>query len=206
MSGRPFRSTAELERQQKQFWDAYEGPVSIPLALDTFSRAVPAMPDVKVLDYGCGFGRTLQQLRSMGYPEKGLHGIDLSEAMVLKARRTLPRADLRVKKGRRLPYESGTFDAVVLVGVLRCCASNVEQVRLVEELRRVLRPTGVLYVVDFLISEDDDLILCYNSFQEGACEGEVDLPYGVFAVPGTGLLLRHHDPAWVETLLAGPAP
>src|ERR1700722_9176618 len=66
------------------------------------------LPPVRVLDFGCGFGRHLQNLRA--YPWLDLHGCDLSAKMVEVARRDsgFSDADRRIQQIEArgiLPYD-----------------------------------------------------------------------------------------------------
>jgi ubiquinone/menaquinone biosynthesis C-methylase UbiE len=107
-----------------------------------FSAFVSAhlKPLQRVVDVGCGPGRALVFLESLGICAVGcdLSGVSLS----LAAR--------RVKVGRfvqadvlSLPFENATFDAAVCDGVLHHCPDAQEGL---VELSRVLKPRGVLYL------------------------------------------------------------
>ena len=71
---------------QVSYWDrvAHEKRFSHPLRLDWLARYL-TNPGARILDYGCGYGRTLAQLAVAGYPRAV--GTDFSEAMLQRARR-----------------------------------------------------------------------------------------------------------------------
>lgn len=98
----------------------------------------------RVLDLGCGNGNVLAALRAGGTEE--LFGLDLSEQMVRQAQLRLKEgARIRTGDAASLPYEDGFFDAVV------CCASfhhYTQADKALEEMRRVLRPSGRLILGD----------------------------------------------------------
>ena len=50
----------------------------------------------RVLEVGCGCGNALAVLRSLGFPEASLHGVDLSEAALAKCREQLPGASVQL--------------------------------------------------------------------------------------------------------------
>ena len=177
--------------EQKKYWNqaAAGKDFTTPLNFEAFSRYVGR--EAAVLDIGCGYGRVLEELRHKGYTR--LTGLDFSEGMINRGRKLYPRLDLRVEDAAALENES--FDAVLLVAVLTCLARDEDQLRLLGEIRRVLRPGGILYINDFLLNQDERNLARYQEFQDR--HGI----YGVFELPD-GALVRHHDPAWVEQSLA----
>ncbi|MFK8034789.1 MAG: class I SAM-dependent methyltransferase [Hyphomicrobiales bacterium] len=79
-----------------------------------FARWVPARG--KVLDAGCGTGLAAENLYVLGY--RDLTGIDLSNAMLEKARETGVFLDLhRMVMGRPLHFASNTFSGAIVTGV-----------------------------------------------------------------------------------------
>lgn len=106
----------------------------------------PPHAGMRVLDVGCGTGVQLQR-----YAEAGcvVAGIDLSEAMLTRARARLGRAtDLRVGDATRLPFDNGAFDLVTATLVLHEVPTAARDVA-VKEMQRVLAANGRLLVTDF---------------------------------------------------------
>lgn len=69
-----------------------------------------------LLDVGCAFGFLLREL-SPTFNE--LHGFDVSEFAIEKARKTVPKAKLKVLSlDKRLPYPDRKFDCITAVDVL----------------------------------------------------------------------------------------
>src|SRR5436190_17793338 len=96
------------------------------------------IPDgAKVLDVGCNSGEFMQLLKE----KKGcdVWGVDISEPMIGKALAK----DLNVVIGdaEALPFPDASFDAVTCMEVLSHLHDPVIALR---EMRRVLKPTGVL--------------------------------------------------------------
>ncbi|HXQ62251.1 MAG TPA: class I SAM-dependent methyltransferase [Acidimicrobiales bacterium] len=79
-------------------------------------------------------------------------GVDVTEAMLRRARLNVGRAGARVHlalgRGEQLPFADGTFDAVTFTYLLRYVDDPAATVR---ELSRVVRPGGVLANLEFLV-------------------------------------------------------
>jgi Methylase involved in ubiquinone/menaquinone biosynthesis len=146
-----------------------------------------------ILDLGCGYGRTLAELRRAGY--ENLRGVDSSEKMIERGRARYPDLDLRVNDGRFLDFPDQTFGAVLLTAVLTCVIRDQDQEDLLAEVERVLKPGGLICVNDFLLNQDRRNLERYQKYQSKYGT------YGVFELPD-GAVLRHHDPARVISSLA----
>jgi SAM-dependent methyltransferase len=145
----------------------------------------------RILDYGCGYGRTVNELLGHGYTK--VVGIDSSPLMIERGHQLHPHLDLQVLPASGLPYRDESFDAVLLFAVLTCIPTNKGQRRLMSNLKRLLRPGGLLYISDYYLQEDERNRQRYERF---ATEFEV---YGVFRHP-EGTILRHHSVEWIEAL------
>jgi 2-polyprenyl-6-hydroxyphenyl methylase/3-demethylubiquinone-9 3-methyltransferase len=103
-------------------------------------RCLEPLGGRRVLDLGCGKGRFAARLKGAGAEVVGL---DLSAAMLAGA------SGLGIGRvrgsARRLPFASGSFDAVVAVEVFEHLA---EPDGALGEVLRVLRSGGVVVVVD----------------------------------------------------------
>jgi hypothetical protein len=83
----------------------------------------------------------------------------------------------------------------MLVAVLTCIPSDNGQQSLISALRRVLKPGGLVYVVDYVLQGDERNQKRYREAAEGLG------PFGVFSLP-EGAVFRHHTMVWIHTLLA----
>lgn len=99
----------------------------------------------KVIDLGCGPGRSLLPLAMRGFECTGL---DLSEPMLEQARRYLMDHQcqatwLKANLGEKLPVEDASFDAVLcLFGTLGMLHPDSARWHLLQEVRRILKPGG----------------------------------------------------------------
>jgi ubiquinone/menaquinone biosynthesis C-methylase UbiE len=110
--------------------------------LDRFlDRLLPAPPTgQRLLDVGCGTGYHLAWARARGF---AVTGVDGSAEMLERAARLNPGIELQKADVESLPFEDGSFDAVVCIEVLRYLPDSQ---RCIGEMARVLRPGGACFV------------------------------------------------------------
>lgn len=174
--------------EQKKYWNsvAEKKEFTTPFHLKEFAKYVGK--EGIILDVGCGYGRTLNQLYEDGY--RNLIGIDFSENMIERGKKQYPYLDLRVKQGKSIDMEDNCCDAVILFAVLTCIIDNAEQIALLKEIERILKPNGIIYINDFLLNTDERNLNRYRLFKD-------KYQYGVFEL-SEGVVVRHHDIKWVE--------
>jgi SAM-dependent methyltransferase len=176
---------------QVSYWDrvAQQKRFSHPLRLDWLELHLDSR--ARVLDYGCGYGRTLGELAQAGY--QNVIGVDFSAAMLARCRQEFTHVSLIRNDGRTLPFECDSLDAVLLFATLTCIPQNEAQLTLIAEIERVLRPGGLLYISDLLLNQDPRNCERYER------HAEVYGAYGVFELP-EGVVVRHHRREWIEEL------
>lgn len=177
-----------------EYWDgvADKKTFTHPLNAEWLSRFLD--PQAGILDYGCGYGRTLDELASLGYANTV--GVDFSSAMIARGKRSFPYLDLRPSRALPLAWADASFDAVLLLAVLTCIPDDAEQRQVIGELRRLLRPGGLLYISDMPLQADRRNLARYaNDVTRFGT-------YGVFQTDD-GAVVRHHDDRWIEGLLQG---
>ncbi|WOO37782.1 class I SAM-dependent methyltransferase [Anaerocolumna sp. AGMB13020] len=179
--------------EQKDYWNSVSETkqFTTPFQANEFANYLNL--NAVILDVGCGYGRTLDELHHLGY--KHLIGMDFSQGMIERGKQLAPYLDLRLKKDAGIDLPDHSVDAVILFAVLTCIKSNEEQQALITEIYRVLKPAGILYINDFLINSDERNQSRYQSFKE-----KYGI-YGVFELP-EGAVLRHHSEKWLKELLA----
>jgi SAM-dependent methyltransferase len=179
---------------QVGYWNAagaakrFSHPVE-PTWLDRIDR------QARILDYGCGYGRLSGLLAERGFVD--VEGVDVAATLIAKARQTQPTSRFTVlDRPPRLRHDDNSVDAVFLFAVLTCVPTDNGQRELVAELRRVLRPGGLLYLSDLCLQDDQRNQNRYRQF--AARYGT----YGVFET-GDGAVCRHHTVDWLHTLTTG---
>lgn len=108
-------------------------------------------PDERVLLVGVGTGCDLPYLP----PGVSAVAVDLSPAMLARARRRLPLPDVEVTlqqaNAAALPFADASFDAVALILILSVVPDGGHCLR---EAARVLRPGGRAVVLDKFVADD----------------------------------------------------
>ena len=175
------------------YWDANAAALTFthPLNLDWLAALPKA---ARILDYGCGYGRTLAELAAAGWTNAA--GVDFSAAMIERGRAAQPTLDLRHIAGLPLAEPDGAYDAVILFAVLTTIPDDDEQRALMAELRRLIRPGGLLYVSDYLLQTDARNLARYEA---GAARHGV---YGVWDRDDGGVF-RHHTREALDALMDG---
>jgi 2-polyprenyl-3-methyl-5-hydroxy-6-metoxy-1,4-benzoquinol methylase len=98
----------------------------------------------RILDWGCGWGQITHLLRQEGADVTAFDYRPGLEAGGLYPLERYPEIEAQLSSDPvKLPFESGSFDAVLSLGVLEHVAHPNESL---EELKRVLEPGGTLYV------------------------------------------------------------
>ncbi len=116
-------------------------------------RIGPLHPGETVLDIGCGAGMDLLLAARRVGPTGRAIGVDMTDAMVERARasaRTAGLVQVEVRKGDAtfLPVEDASVDVVISNGVLNLVP---EKERAFAEIVRVLTPEGRLHLADILL-------------------------------------------------------
>ena len=175
--------------EQKEYWNKVSETkqFSTPFQIDEFSKYVKK--DDVVLDVGCGYGRTLNELYTKGY--KNLIGIDFSKGMIERAKKINSDIDFRIMNNSKIDLPDNSVDSVILLAVLTCIVEDKEQEYLVSEIYRVLKKGGAIYINDFLLNNDERNLNRYNEFKNKYNK------YGVFELP-EGAVCRHHDKEWIK--------
>jgi SAM-dependent methyltransferase len=169
---------------------AHEKRFSHPLCTEWLTRYLESSQAL-ILDYGCGYGRTLEDLRNAGY--RNLVGIDSSKGMLARCHSLFPHQSLIQNDGRTLPFKDNSFGAVLLFAALTCIPLEIDQRVLVAEIKRVLRSGGLLYISDLLLNDDARNRDRYERYVEAYGT------YGIFELP-EGVVVRHHSREWIAEL------
>lgn len=98
-----------------------------------------------LLDFGCGVGNCLGHLLAT-FPTSNVYGLDISSASIEVARQAFPKAHLDLIQ-ESLPLLDNSINAAIAVGVYHHMPVSERQ-KWTNELRRVIRPGGGLYIFE----------------------------------------------------------
>ncbi|HXV22890.1 MAG TPA: class I SAM-dependent methyltransferase [Alphaproteobacteria bacterium] len=107
--------------------------------------------ELRLLDVACGTGGFLAQIKS-NWPRLPVTGLDLSPYYLAEAETRLAswsRVSLIEGAAERLPFPDGQFDLVTSVYLLHELPRTIRH-RAIREMARVLKPAGLLVLVDSL--------------------------------------------------------
>jgi SAM-dependent methyltransferase len=112
--------------------------------LDLVRRRLGDPSGLSALDVGCGTGETDRYLA----PAIGsLHGADISQRSIERAREANPDVDYRAYDGETLPFDENEFDLSFSINVLHHVEPG-DRAAVVAELGRVVRPGGLVAIAE----------------------------------------------------------
>jgi len=166
-----YLSAASAERYDHQVEVLFGGGAAAMRrqALVPLRRALEgAAGSAKLLDIGCGTGALLREVKR-NHPRLAVTGLDLSAPYLAVARRRLlpwSRVALIEAAAEAMPFPAGEFDIVTSLYLFHELPARVRRA-VVGEIRRVLKPGGMLIFVDSLQTGDEpdyDALLDYFPF------------------------------------------
>jgi len=161
-----------------EMWDGWHDMAALSAQFSQAFDAFGLEPGEKVLDVGCGTGNLTQALLERLGPDGGITAIDLSPAMLARARCKV--ADHRVTwvmaSAESVPLGDGACDRVL------CFSAWPHFLRpeaVVREFHRVLRPGGHAHVFHFISRERVNLI--HSQASHASVRGDLLAPVGELA-------------------------
>jgi ubiquinone/menaquinone biosynthesis C-methylase UbiE len=153
-----YLSEASAERYDHQVEVLFGGAAAAMRrqALLPLGRALGGQRAGRLLDVGCGTGQFLEAVKQ-NYPRLAVTGLDLSAPYLAVAGRRLAswsRVELVEADAEAMPFGTGEFDAVTCIYLFHELPPRARRA-VVGEIRRVLKPGGVLIFVDSLQTGDE---------------------------------------------------
>lgn len=119
------------------------------------AERLPAAPNCRILDLGCGTGLELEEL-FLRNPSAKVTGIDLSQGMLSALKKKLADRDVSLIVGSYfdVPFGVDAFDAAVSVESLHHFTKE-EKIPLYAKLRRALKENGYFILTDYFSPSDE---------------------------------------------------
>lgn len=108
-----------------------------------------ALDRTRALDFGCGNGHWMARMISWGFPQENLFGVDVRESGVSAARRLLPGCRIERNQDGPMPFAAESFDVCFVNLVFTSILDDDHRAQAANELQRVIRPGGLIFVLDF---------------------------------------------------------
>ena len=96
-----------------------------------------------ILDAGCGKGRNLIFLHNLGFK---IEGCDVDERTINKLKHNYSNINLSVCELNNLPYIDNSFNHIICNAVLHFAENEIHFLKMIDELYRVLKPKGSLFI------------------------------------------------------------
>lgn len=148
--------------------------------------------DFKVLDVGCGFGKTLFELEKLGH--NNLVGVDINPSGIIKAKASIKdNKNLNFITGdaNKLGFKDKAFNFVITQAFWTTITNKRDRLIIAKEINRVLKVGGMIYFADFGRTWNNPHYK--NAYLQGREDG---LELGTFKaynkVTGEFMYLAHH--------------
>lgn len=143
----PMAYTKKMDKIYTRFASLYDGfMVAFPLWKKWLRSVSPYVQGKKILEVSFGPGYLLGEL-----PEDlEIHGLDFNERMVNRARVKLAKTgkDVKLLQGNvdNMPYPDDSFDTIINTMAF---SGYPDGKKALEEMLRVLKPDGILLILDY---------------------------------------------------------
>jgi ubiquinone/menaquinone biosynthesis C-methylase UbiE len=141
-----------MSNQEKK-WQKISGK-NIPASLELFPIIFDYInKNGKILDVGCGFGKTCVELFKNGYTNiYGIDlvedGIDLTKKQLLKEGMPNPDNFFKAADATKIPFEMNSFDFVITQAFWTSIMPD-ERSKIMKEIYRVLKKDAYYYIAQF---------------------------------------------------------
>jgi len=114
---------------------------------------------LNIVDVACGTGdmmnHWLQGAKRRGIVVENIVGVDPSEGMLTVAKEKFPNFSYHTAAATSLPFEDSSVDIISISYGLRNVVNRKEAL---DEFHRVLRPGGVLVILEFMKNEQENFL------------------------------------------------
>jgi ubiquinone/menaquinone biosynthesis C-methylase UbiE len=141
----------------------------------------------KILDLGCGNGRYFEYLKDKNI---NYFGVDISENLIRIAKNKYPEANFQVADALNLPFPDNFFDKAIGVAVFHHIPSKELRFQFLKEVKRVLKPGGILILTVWNFREAKEFFLYFKFVILKIFGSKLD--FGDFLEPWGKKILRYY--------------
>ncbi|MEJ7586090.1 MAG: methyltransferase domain-containing protein [Ferruginibacter sp.] len=176
---------------QHHYWNSVAAQKTFTHPIDTSFLLQYVDKGAAIVDYGCGYGRIVQELLHSGF--SNIKGFDTSTELISRGiQHHLPIHHISTPS--QIPVGDNSVDCFILFALLTCIPSNEGQYRLIDLLHTKLKPGGFIYISDYYLQDNKVAKSRYTYLNN-----DID-NFGVFSL-SEGVTFRHHAKEWIVTLL-----
>ncbi len=156
-----------------KYWTALDGnKIPSSIKIDSSIQRFIKKND-KIIDIGCGSGKTILTLHKKGY--LNIHGIDVNKNAIKAAQAKCNKQNnklkniLKVGNVTRLPYNNSTFDCAITQAFWTTITTKTTRSKAIKEISRILKKNGTLYIADF--KKNNHLKIYKERYKKGLQNG-----------------------------------
>lgn len=128
--------------------EIYDDNTKFTTPLPDKNFLAPLPKSTKILDAGCGYGRTLCYLYSLGF--HNLTGFDVSSDYINKAKKNCPQAEVFVSSFENFNSES-KYDLILLMAIIEYISNDKQQEVFFKKISRNLSNNGYVLLETFIM-------------------------------------------------------
>jgi len=196
---------AQLEPDDTDTWNPLGDEVELNHRLQLQQRLTLALREsgvdverLRVLDVGCGTGRSSRMYLDVGVMPEQIVGVDLRAGALSRARRAHRGIRYQQYSGSRLPLNDAGSSWVSLCTVMSSVPPGEARIRIADEVHRVLSPDGFLFYWDLVTANP---FAGGDALEVGELFPRLDL-VSTRAVRVMGLLERENEPGTIGARVA----
>lgn len=141
-------------------------------SLKTLIKTVRPIRELALLDIGCGNGRLAAAIPIVHYT-----GLDLSSQLLKIAQERFPHYTFVHGSVLQLPFPDHQFDIVACVATLQHIPSAAYRRQAIQEIARVLKPGGTLFMLNWNLTEQPQYQQYLTSSGDGYDAGDYLIPW-----------------------------
>lgn len=136
------------------------------------NRSTKTETVLSLLDIGCGNGRLAAAIPAVHYT-----GLDLSSQLLEIAKKTYSQHRFVQGSMLQLPFPDQSFDIVACVAALQHIPSEAYRLKALEEMKRVLKPGGTLFMMNWNLVEQSNYQRYLVAVDQGYDPGDYLIPW-----------------------------